>query len=1199
METAPLKNFATWARKELIREVTARITAVLAPGSSERVEQAKAVAALEKAVTAAGGGDKGRAAVADKVAYTWFNRIIALRFMDANAYTGIGVVSPQAGVQAGQPEVLAEAKRGVIDAEVVSDATRKAVFGLLDGTLASVDPQGEAYAHLLADYCRYWNRAMSFMFEREGDFTELLIPANLLADDSVPNRAVKVMTEDVCRDVEVIGWLYQFYIAERKAEVFAGFKRNKKAGAAEIPAATQLFTPHWIVRYLVENSVGRLWMLNHPESRLVDQMDYYIAPVDEETDFLKITSPEKLTVIDPACGSGHMLTYAFDLLYAIYEEQGYAPSEIPGLILTHNLYGTEIDPRAGALAAFALTMKARARQRTFFNKPVQASMHVLDPISFTPDELDYLVTTDGDRHAEEAFWNQFAEADTFGSLIQPDPDITMRLAGHLETLDDEGDMLRADALDWAKRAVTQAEVLARQYAVAIANPPYMGSGAMGAELAKFLKTSYPEGKSDLFASFILRCREFAASGGTVSMITMQSWMFIASYEKMRAAVLREDAVTSMLHLGARAFDQIGGEVVSATAFVVERDGDPRRLGTFIRLIDGESERAKRAALGVALEKRTRHEGFYVERTEDFKAIPGSPIVYWLSAAMRAAFSVGKPLGTIGAPKAGMHGGDVNRFARLWYEVSRCASEYAASSTIELHEGGKKWVGLNKGGSFRKWYGNQEYVIAFDRETYRVLETHGNKLPSREYYFMPSVSWSKVSSGAPAFRLYPQGFVFDVAGTPVFSSYQERLNILAAGNSQMAHVLLTAIAPTLNFEIGQIASLPVLSLSSSEDTSRVEALVETSKVDWDSFETSWSFRENVVVSTHRAVGGSLADVVGQALTGWAELSLDQQRREIDNNVAVSRMFELENEVPNRVPLERVSLSRNTAFRWPGKSAQARRVLATEDAVKELISYAVGCMFGRYSLDAQGLMLADQGATLQDYLAKVPSPTFMPDADNVIPIVDGDWFEDDVVDRFRQFLRAAFGEQQFEENLGFVTESLGVKNLRDYFVKSFYKDHVQRYRKRPIYWLFSSPNGSFNALIYIHRYTPSTVSTVLNEYLRAFEIKLEAHLDHHERVAAGLSSASARESAAAQKEADQVRKMLVELRDYERETLYPLAQRGLPVDLDDGVLVNYLRFGAALSDIGLEAKRRDVEAWSWPTNPLRYAGVPSGRKGLSSE
>ncbi|MCY7286979.1 MAG: BREX-1 system adenine-specific DNA-methyltransferase PglX, partial [Cryobacterium sp.] len=482
METAPLKSFATWARTALIREVTARIAVVLAPASPERIEQPRRVEGLEKAVNAAGGVAKGRAAVADRVAYTWFNRIIALRFMDANGYTGVGVVSPQAGVASGQPEILAEAKRGQFDTEVVAKKTRENIIGLLNGNRRSTDPQGESYALLLASYCRHWNRSMPFMFEREGDFTEMLIPANLLADESVLNRAVKVLTDEVCEDVEVIGWLYQFYISERKDEVFTGFKKNKKAGAVEIPAATQLFTPHWIVRYLVENSLGRLWMLNRPSSRLVDQMDYYITPVDEETDYLKIGSPEDLKVIDPACGSGHMLTYAFDLLYAIYEEEGYAPSEIPGLILANNLYGAEIDPRAGALAAFALTMKARNRQRTFFNKQVEPNVCVLEPISFTAHELDFLATTTGDRQEERAFWNQFEHADTFGSLIQSDPEVTARLQCHLATLDNGGDLLSADVIRWAEYVVMQATFFSPRYGIVVANPPYMGTRNMGDDL---------------------------------------------------------------------------------------------------------------------------------------------------------------------------------------------------------------------------------------------------------------------------------------------------------------------------------------------------------------------------------------------------------------------------------------------------------------------------------------------------------------------------------------------------------------------------------------------------------------------------------------------------------------------------------------------------------------------------------------------
>ncbi|BAK36823.1 hypothetical protein MLP_38090 [Microlunatus phosphovorus NM-1] len=629
MNTAPLKSFATWARRELITQVSARLTAVLAPASPERVENQRAVSALERDIASAGGGAKGKDAITDRVAYTWFNRIIALRFMDANGYTGIGVVSPAHGQQTGQPEILADAKRGSIDPAVVSNKrTLETITGLLDGTRPSADAQGEAYTLLLAEYCRYWHRPMPFMFEREGDYTELLIPANLLAADSILTKAAAALTEEICYDggdgaggVEVIGWLYQFYISERKDEVFAGFKKGKKAGAVEIPAATQLFTPHWIVRYLVENSLGRLWMLNYPSSRLIEQMDYYIAPVDEETDFLKISSPEELKIIDPACGSGHMLTYAFDLLYAIYEEEGYAPSEIPGLILTHNLYGTEIDPRAGALAAFALTMKARAKQRRFFSKRVVPSICVLDPITFSPDELDYLVTKNGDRHAEKAFWNQFAEADTFGSLIQADPDLTVRLARHLATLDDEGDMLRADALKWAQRVIDQAEYLTRAYTVVVANPPYMGSKQMNARLSQFMKDEYPDTKTDLFSGFIERCTAFAGPRGAVAMITMQSWMFLSSYEKLRASLLTNQRITSMLHLGARAFDSIGGEVVSSTAFVLNsRPGGSRgtitaQKGVFVRLVEGSSEAEKIAALRTALVGRDKGSGYHLASGE--------------------------------------------------------------------------------------------------------------------------------------------------------------------------------------------------------------------------------------------------------------------------------------------------------------------------------------------------------------------------------------------------------------------------------------------------------------------------------------------------------------------------------------------------------------------------------------------------------
>jgi type II restriction/modification system DNA methylase subunit YeeA len=1164
METAPLKSFATWARTSLIREVTARIAIVLAPASPERVEQRGAVEALEKAVTAAGGGDKGKAAVADKVAYTWFNRIIALRFMDANGYTGVGVVSPQAG----QPEILAEAKRGNFETEVVGGKTRETVTALLNGTRRSDDAQGEAYALMLTDYCRYWNRAMPFMFEREGDFTELLIPANLLADDSVSNRAAKVLTKDVCQDVEVIGWLYQFYISERKDEVFAGFKKNQKAGVDEIPAATQLFTPHWIVRYLVENSLGRLWMLNHPSSRLVDHMQYYVAPSAEETGYLKVGTPEDIKVIDPACGSGHMLTYAFDLLYAIYEEGGYAPAEIPGLILTNNLFGTEIDPRAGALAAFALTMKARSRQRTFFTRQVEPNIRVLGPIRFGPGELDLLATRDGDAYAESAFWNQFEHANTFGSLIQPDPELTVRLKRHLAQLDDHGDIHLADVLDRAGQVALQATYLADRYAVVIANPPYMGAGNMNALFTAFAKQNYPASRTDMFAMFIELCIRLAGRSGQVAMVTMQSWMFLASYEKLRKRILQSAPPTAMAHLGERGFDSIGGAVVSTTAFVLQIGRSLDRAGSYVRLVEGRSESQKSRML-LAAAADGNGPSFYRIAGETFAQIPGTPIAYWLSEDVRRAFALGRPLGEIAELREGLSSSDGDRFVRLWWEVSSRSCVLDAATPAAAQASGAKWFPFNKGGDFRKWYGNHEYVINWQHGGAEILaERPKSTVRSPQYYFRSCISWSKISTGAPAFRSYPEGFVLGSAAKSVYiDSELKSTLIMSICNSSLVQLLLEAKSPTMSFVAEDVGSLPILDVQAPGDLiARVAELQSNSTADWDDAETSWNFSALAVLEG--GTGRDLAERIDEYTVRWSDIALRQQALEEANNVAIAQLYGLVHEVRSAVPLQRVTLTRNAAFRYPSKSDEERVVLFRQDAVKDLMSYAVGCMFGRYSLDVPGLVLANQGATVHDYLVKVPNPTFAPDRDNVIPIVDGDWFEDDIVARFRAFLRAALGEQHFERNLRFVTESLGVKDIRDYFVKSFYKDHVQRYRKRPIYWLFSSPKGSFNALIYMHRYTPSTASTVLNEYLREFRAKLSSNLQQQDRLA--VNGDTPRQQVSAQKEAERLRKILLELDQYEHDVLYPLASRQLTIDLDDGVKANYPKFGAALKKIvGLEA------------------------------
>lgn len=588
MDTSKLKKFAQFARRTLGEQVDAKLSWVLADGSAARRESPAAVKKLEEAIK-----DHGKAWVTERVAYIWFNRFCALRFMDVNRYTRIGIVSPAEGQF--QPEILLEAKMGHIDEEMVPAKTQQLVADLLAGKSPSHDPQGEAYRLLVVAACNAWHQAMPFLFERIDDYTELLMPDDLLSGNSILAYTREAMTPDACEDVEVIGWLYQFYISEKKDAVFEGLKKNQKIAPENIPAATQLFTPHWIVRYLVDNSLGRLWLLNRPASRLAEQMAYYIPPEKPETDFLRINGPEDIKVCDPACGSGHMLTYAFDLLYAIYEEEGYDAAEIPEKILTHNLYGIELDERAGELAAFALTMKARARQRRFFNKRVKPNITVLEKVSFSPEELDeYMgfVGRDLFTYGLRETLQQFSEADNFGSLIVPKVGNVADALATLTAKDMAGNLFLAETHQHVLKVLRMAEALGPRYAVVVANPPYMGGKGMNGRLSTWAKENYPNSKSDLFAMFIERNLDLTVRGGAVAMITMQSWMFLSSFEALRSRILNQHTILSMAHLGARAFDSIGGEVVSTTAFVLENTHKPEYRGAYLRLVDGNSEAEK-------------------------------------------------------------------------------------------------------------------------------------------------------------------------------------------------------------------------------------------------------------------------------------------------------------------------------------------------------------------------------------------------------------------------------------------------------------------------------------------------------------------------------------------------------------------------------------------------------------------------------
>ena len=1120
--------------------------------------------------------------------------------MDVHGFTGTPVVSP-AGLTStnGLPEVLAAAKRGEYDSRVFSlrmnDKAKERIEGLLSGSILADDPQGLAYGLLLQSECRFWNRNLPFMFEsvgkEAGRVDELLMPADLLAEGSVLRNAVEVMTPEDCGvddpsgNVEIIGWLYQYYISERKNEVMDGFKKNHKAGAHEIPAATQLFTPDWIVRYLVQNTVGRLWMQSHPDSQLYKNWDYYIQPSKDDSagneDILNIQAPEDLTVCDPACGSGHMLTYAFDLLHEIYEEEGYAPSDIPGLILKHNLYGMEIDERAASLAAFALTMKARSRSRRFFRKQVEPNIQRIAPIAFTEGEVAELNDL-YQVNLDSAVWNTYAKADVYGSLIQPSQELADLAASMPEDEDSVSTLFDPLLRGRAEEVFTQTKYLACKYAAVVANPPYMGAKNMSGELKQFVQDRYEDGKADLFAAFIMRNRQFLRHSAMLGMITMQSWMFLSSFEDLRRNLLASSSMETMTHLGTGAFDSIGGEVVSTTAFTL-RNSPSSEKGIYIRLVDVSGDSNQADACAEAINSDVDY-CFKVGQHE-FAQIPGSPIVYWLSKSMLDSFAKNKALKEIAAPRQGLATADNNRFLRDWHEIDYANFCVNAASMQTALSSGCKWFPTQKGGNFRRWYGNHEFVVnwANNGSEIRNFTDSTGKLKSRpqnlDCFFLSGITWTAITTGDISLRYSPSGFISNAKGPEFFPDESIRNILLGICNSSSAQALLTMLAPTLDYSQGPVGSLPIPDFSSLNTKKMVSELIHAAQADWNSYETSWGFQRLALLDSNQGaqVGDSLEDAVFRLREYWDCMSEEQRQREIRNNELVADAYGVRDDVSCDVPLERVSLKRNVAFAYSKDTPEMRNKKFAQDVVKELISYAVGCMFGRYSLDKLGLILASQGETLDDYHARIPNPSFEPDEDNVIPVTETDCFEDDIVTRFRRFLEVAFGKENLAANIAYIEQVLG-KSIRKYFVNDFYNDHVKMYSSRPIYWQYSSQTnnkGAFKALVYLHRYTPKTTSTVLN-YLRDYINKIAD-------IADGLEHS---DRAADQKEAIKLRKAILECKDYEDQTLYPLATRNLEMDLDDGVLVNYLRMGKALRAVpSIERKRKEVSTWTWPVHPLK--------------
>ncbi|MEL7895840.1 BREX-1 system adenine-specific DNA-methyltransferase PglX [Vreelandella neptunia] len=1142
METSALKKFAQSARKDLLEQVGSKLAFVLKPESSARREYPAVVKELEKAVAA-----QGQAGLIDQVTYTWFNRFCALRFMDVNGYNRVGVVSPAEGQV--QPEILAEAKSGIIDDTQITTRAADQIRSLLNGSITSPDAQTEAYRLLIVGSCNALYERMPYMFERIQDFTELLMPDDLLSENSLLANLREVMTPEACQDVEIIGWLYQFYISEKKDQVFAGLKKNHKITAENIPAATQLFTPHWIVRYLVENSLGRLWMLNRPNSNLTEQMEYYIAPEEPEADFLRITKPEEFRICDPAAGSGHMLTYAFDLLYEIYKEENYDLNDIPGLILTNNLYGVEIDDRAGALASFALEMKAAVKlgRRRFFKMDAKPNICVLENVSFSESEMDDVIAIVGkDLYTADLreTLTQFEQAKNFGSLIVPrltDPAETTRL---IEAKDFSGDLLLSEVYERLVKVLRMAEALSPKYHVVVANPPYMGNGGMNSKLKSWIEKNYPSGKSDLMTAFIVACQRLSQPKGTAAIVSLDSWMFLSSFKDLRQQLIRNATIQTLMHVGWNCFPD--GHVYNRGVGFTVKASTNQGTGNYINLSNVPAVVDKQQLFHDRLEA---NEVISV-RNDDFLKVPASPIAYWLpnfsvfeGNLFRNSWASGGRLKT--------HGSD--RYIRFVWETANDK---------------KHWRRLTKGGEVRKHYGNEEHLVDWSAEAIKHYASVGGLYPE-SFQRKEGITWTKVTSANPTFRIKRDVAEYDSGGPVIFNDdYSCDYVALAALNSHPTRFFLEAINPTINTQVNDVLSLPIANLAQTVATEVGNAekqLVIMSQSDWDAYETSWDFTALPLLQPdHRAK--TLEGTYVTLRTYWQGMTDEMQRLEEENNRIFIDAYGLQDELTPQVPIEEITLTCNPAYRYGVKGSEAdRETRLRADTMAEFLSYAVGCMFGRYSLDEPGLILANQGERLEDYLSRVPEPSFIPDDDNVIPMIDfeGDWFEDDVTERFKQFLRVTFGDEHYSENLAFIEQVLG-KPLQKYFVKDFYKDHVSRYKKRPIYWLFSSPKGTFNALIYMHRYRPGTVSVVLNEYLREFRAKLEARKASCEQISIS-SSASQSEKTQALKMIGKLDKALNEVNSYERDVLYPLAGQNIEIDLDNGVKHNYPLFGPALKNV----------------------------------
>jgi type II restriction/modification system DNA methylase subunit YeeA len=1198
VNTAALKTFAPAMRRQLIEAVGRKLDLLLHQASADTLTTAAGPIEELRQQEAT-----NRQELLERVAYSWFNRLAALRYLDARGWHPFGarVLMPQTETET-QPELLKLLRSGSLPAELQPHTDEVRLQGLLDGRLptaqAGADPQGEVYRELILAVCRSYHHLLPTLFEGLDDASELLLPDDLLSDGSIAGGFRSQISDSDCEDVEIIGWLYQFYISEKKDQVI-----GKVVKSEDIPAATQLFTPNWIVKYMVQNSLGAQWLATYPASALKGQMEYYIEPA-EQTDEVKaqlaaITpealNPEELTLIDPACGSGHILVEAYELFKAIYLERGYPQREIPQLILEKNLFGLDIDERAAQLTSFALMMKGRGDDRRLFERGIQLNVMAL----VNSDGLDVEALANainladhGLKLADLAELKQlFEHATTFGSLIQVPDELAEKLPALRQLSELKGqDMLVAGALKMLEPLMCQAELLAAQYDAVVANPPYIGSKFHVPLLKGFLKDHYKGYETDAFSTFIDRGLAFSKQNGRLGFMSPFVWMFISSHERLRTRLINNEAITSLVQLEYSGFE---GATVPICTFTLQKGHIDKRVGCFIRLSDFRGSGNQGPKTLMAIEDRNC--GWFFEASQDqFRKIPGSPVAYWVSERVREQFTKNTPFEEFAKPRIGMRTGDNDRFLRRWFEIDYGKSNFKALDAKDAVQSGKKWFPYQKGGSFRKWSGNLEYVINWLNDGFEIKsetlrnypqlswDNLGWKISNESLYFNESLTWTATSSSYFAARHARPGCLFDVKGSFAVPPQARIRSCLAFLCSPVVQYLVKCLNPTIETQPRDLAVLPYY----NQDVERSEVginratddLLFLAAADWNAYERSWDFQSLPLLSAATDPNPTLESSYTAWITNNKQAIAEMKRLEEENNRLFIDAYGLQDELTPEVPIEQITLTVNPSYRYGGNLTEDELwIRFRQDTIKEFLSYAAGCMMGRYSLDQPGLILANAGDTLENYYAKVGKSTgdlaFQPDRDGIIPVLDGEWFEDDIIARSREFLRVTFPASSLNTDLAFIETSLG-KDLRKYFCSDFYKDHLQTYKKRPIYWLVQSPagpsRGGFACLIYLHRYTKDTLNLVLNNYFRPYLQKLEAR-----QAQLGLDQLNdaipTRDRTAARKEAEKITKVLKDCQAWEQDSLLPLAQQRIELDLDDGVKVNYLKLQDVLAPIpGLAAK-----------------------------